>query len=74
MGSLETPLAGRKAKYTCEDTNLNTPDDILYSLKEMGINMLTTGNNHALDRGKKGLIRTLETLDRYGFDHIGTAN
>lgn len=74
VGSLETPLAGRKAKYTCEDTNFNTPDDILYSLKEMGINMLTTGNNHALDRGKKGLIRTLETLDRYGFDHTGTAN
>lgn len=73
VGSLETPLAGKTAKYTCEDTNFNTPDDILYALKEMGINMLTTGNNHALDRGREGLIRTIETLDRYGFDHTGTA-
>lgn len=74
VGSLETPIAGKKAGYTKEDTNFNTPDGILNSLKMIGIDMLTTGNNHALDRGKNGLKRTLKILEDYGFDHTGTAS
>ena len=72
VGSLETPLAGKRAKYTYEDVSFNTPDDILSTLKDIGVNMLTTGNNHALDRGIDGLLRTIRVLKRYGFDYTGT--
>ena len=66
-------MGGSSAKYTSEDTCFNTPDDILKAIKEIGVTMLTTGNNHALDRGKPGLKRTIDILDEYGFDHTGTA-
>lgn len=74
VGSLETPIAGKIAGYTKDDTNFNTPDGILDTLKMIGVDMLTTGNNHALDRGKSGLKRTCKILDEYGFDHTGTAS
>ena len=39
----------------------------------MGIDILTTGNNHSLDTGYAGLTRTLDVLDGYGISHTGTA-
>ncbi|MBP3306958.1 MAG: CapA family protein, partial [Anaerotignum sp.] len=33
---------------------------------------LTTANNHNMDTGKAGLIRTLDKLDAYGIEHFGT--
>ncbi|MFV0314646.1 MAG: CapA family protein, partial [Anaerotignum sp.] len=34
--------------------------------------VLTTANNHSMDTGKDGLLRTLDKLDAYGIDHMGT--
>jgi poly-gamma-glutamate synthesis protein (capsule biosynthesis protein) len=33
---------------------------------------MITANNHCMDRGKKGLERTLRTLDSLGIPHLGT--
>jgi poly-gamma-glutamate synthesis protein (capsule biosynthesis protein) len=37
-----------------------------------GINLFTTANNHALDRGEEGLLETLDFLDQKGAAHTGT--
>lgn len=72
VGNLETTLGGKErgfSGYPC----FNSPDELAYDLKEMGIDILTTANNHSLDTGYKGLVATLDTLDRYGVLHTGTA-
>lgn len=72
VGSFETTLAGADAGYTHAATSFNTPDDFLVAIKGCGINMLTTANNHCLDRGEQGLRRTIEIIKKSGLDYTGT--
>lgn len=50
----------------------NAPDELASSLQAAGVDVLTTANNHCLDRGADGLIRTMETLDALGVMRAGT--
>lgn len=50
----------------------NTPDALGYALKDMGFDLLSTTNNHSLDKGYSGLSRTLDVLDEIGLPHVGT--
>ena len=72
VGNLETPVAGKIYGYTNEMYAFNTPITILPAIKEAGINMVTTANNHALDRGLKGLKSTIKNLKKYDIDFVGT--
>ena len=40
--------------------------------KKSGFDFLITANNHSLDRGKKGLERTIDVLDQLKIEHTGT--
>ena len=71
IGNLETTLGGPErgyASYPC----FNTPDSFLDAVKDAGFNLLTTANNHSMDTGRNGVIRTLDMLDAYGIEHFGT--
>lgn len=72
IGNLETPLAGEDAVFTNRIVSFNSPDSLLDALLDIGVNAVSTVNNHCLDRGYEGMVRTLETLDRYGIAHTGT--
>ena len=72
VGNLETVFAGEDQFYTRELYSFNTPDSFLDALSQAGIDLCITSNNHCLDRGENGLIRTLDELDRRGISHIGT--
>jgi len=77
IGNLETPLAGTEAHYTQKNkrtgfTMFNCPDELAPALKQAGFHLLTTGNNHALDRGEAGVERTLKLLAKQGLEHTGT--
>ena len=72
IGNLETPLAGPESGYTRELVSFNSPDVLVEALQEIGINAVSTANNHSLDRGYEGLARTIDVLDRYGMAHTGT--
>ena len=37
-----------------------------------GVNCVTTANNHCLDQGIEGLVRTIKELDRNKVLHTGT--
>lgn len=50
----------------------SAPDLFAMELKNAGFDLLLTANNHILDRGDRGLRRTLAVLDSIGVDHIGT--
>lgn len=71
-GSLETPIAGKELKYTSSALSFNTPSAFLKTLKDVGVGILTTANNHCLDRGVEGLKRTICELDNINIDHTGT--
>lgn len=72
IGNLETPLAGEKAGYTDRIVSFNSPDSLVDALKELKIDVVSTVNNHCVDRGYEGLVRTLEVLDQNGISHTGT--
>lgn len=72
IGNLETVLAGKEAGYTPDIVSFNTPDCIAEALKAIGINAVTTANNHIMDRDITGLRRTPRVLDAAGLAHTGT--
>lgn len=69
IANLEVTLAG--PPYTGYPT-FSSPDALASAIKEAGIDILTTSNNHSCDRGKRGIIRTLDILDSFGLKHTGT--
>ena len=73
VGNLETPFAGAEAGYTRELYSFNTPDSFAAALAACGFDLVSTANNHCLDRKLSGLKRTLDILDRAGIAHVGTA-
>ncbi|MGL5080241.1 MAG: CapA family protein [Microcoleaceae cyanobacterium] len=72
IGNLETPLAGPEEKYTGYPM-FNAPAALADAIKTAGFNVLTTANNHSLDRGEKGVLKTLENLRSRGLEPVGTA-
>lgn len=74
VGNLETPIAGKECGYTYTQfpSIFNTPTDFALAAKKAGVDLFTTANNHALDRGIIGLQKTIENLDAIGAEHVGT--
>ena len=71
MGNLETTFAGEEKGYS-NYPNFNTPEQLAYDLKEMGVDILTTANNHCMDTGYAGVESTLNYLDDAKIEHTGT--
>ena len=68
VGNLEATFAGPSHKYSGYPT-FNTPEHLAIDLKELGLDIMTTANNHALDIGYSGLVSTLDYLDDAGLQH-----
>ena len=71
IGNLETTLAGSKKGYSGYP-QFNTPEALAYNLKDLGIDVLTTTNNHCLDTGYNGIESTINFLDQAEISHTGT--
>lgn len=71
IGNLETPVAGSQVGYSGYP-RFNAPTELIYDLKEAGIDVLTTANNHSLDQWETGAINTINNLDQAGILHTGT--
>ncbi|MBE0600149.1 MAG: CapA family protein, partial [Firmicutes bacterium] len=72
IGNLETPIAYETMRYTCERYRFNTPVAFAEMLKDTGFHLVSTANNHCMDRGFEGLQATIDQLDAIGLKHIGT--
>lgn len=70
VANLETTFAGGP-NYSGYPA-FNSPDELADALKEAGFDLMLTANNHSMDRGFKGLVRTLDVLDEKGLAHVGT--
>ena len=71
IGNLETTLAGKEIGYSSYPT-FNTPEILATDLKELGLDVLATANNHSLDKGYVGIENTIAELDNAGISHTGT--
>lgn len=67
--NLETTLPGKR--YTGYPT-FGSPDAYAYSLKDAGFDVFLTSNNHSVDKGSKGIERTIKMLDSIGVKHLGS--
>lgn len=71
IGNLETTFAGKSVGYSSYPT-FNTPESLADNLKDLGLDVLTTANNHSLDKGYKGIESTIDYLDKADISHTGT--
>lgn len=71
IGNLETPLPGDPKDFSGYPT-FGAPDELAFALKDAGFHLLTTSNNHAVDKGSKGIDHTLDVLDELKLLHAGT--
>ena len=69
MANLELTLAGPPYKGYPQ---FSAPDELAVGLKDAGFDVLVTANNHALDRRKGGVERTIRILDSLEIMHTGT--
>lgn len=69
IANLETPLGGEPySGYPM----FSAPDVFAEDLKKVGFDILVTANNHTVDKGRKGLERTLSILDSLNILHTGS--
>jgi len=69
IGNLELTLAGPPFKGYPQ---FSAPDELAIALKAAGMDVLVTANNHSVDRGRKGIDRTIQMLDSLEILHTGT--
>ncbi len=49
-----------------------SPEELAKGLSQLGFDLVNTASNHCMDAYQSGLIATLDVLDKYGLDHVGT--
>lgn len=69
IANLEVTLAGPPFKGYPQ---FSSPDELAIAAQKAGIDIFATANNHSVDRGKQGILRTLDVLDSLKFTHTGT--
>lgn len=69
LGNFEaTTAGGTPSGYPV----FNAPDESLEALSRAGYDVLATANNHTLDKGKNGLIRTIDKIAENNMVSVGT--
>lgn len=77
IGVMEGPFSGDENDLTSADFGtkaklyLNYPDSFLDSIKKAGFDVLTTANNHILDKGLGAALRTIRIIEDKGLHNIG---
>lgn len=67
----EFPFSSRGEAAPDKQYTFRLPPERVSIFKEMGIDLVTLANNHALDFGTDALVDTLDTLDQAGILHVG---
>lgn len=69
IGNLEVTLGGEPYEGY---PGFSAPDEYMHAIMDAGFDVMTVANNHCLDRGSKGLERTIRLLDSLNIPHLGT--
>lgn len=71
MVNEEFPFSTRGEAAPDKQYTFRLPTERVSIFQEMGIDLVTLANNHALDFGTDALVDTLDTLDKAGILHVG---
>lgn len=69
IANLEVTHAGKPYKGYPQ---FSAPPQLSEALVDAGFNVIITANNHSCDGGAKGVVKTLDVLDKLGVKHTGT--
>lgn len=72
IGNLETTLAGKELGYTGYPA-FNTPESLAADMKKAGFTIVSTANNHCMDRLEAGVQNTIMHVEKAGLSFTGTA-
>ena len=72
VANLEVTFGGLGTYPYSGYPTFNCPDPMADALKNAGVDMVLTANNHTYDTRYNGMLRTIEVLDNAGLEHIGT--
>ncbi|MEH7120293.1 CapA family protein [Neobacillus vireti] len=64
LGGVELGLSGYPL--------FNSPHQVANALVDAGVDIVSTANNHALDKGEKGIYSESAYLDQLGLPHVGS--
>ncbi|WP_066062625.1 CapA family protein [Neobacillus soli] len=64
LGGLELGLSGYPT--------FNSPHEVADALVHAGVDIVSTANNHTLDKGEKGIKSEASYLDHIGLPHVGS--
>lgn len=71
MANLEFPFSERGTKAVDKQFTFRVSPSRVSILQEIGPDIVTVANNHALDYGTDALLDTCDTLDMAGILHVG---
>ncbi|MFD1020151.1 CapA family protein [Thalassobacillus hwangdonensis] len=69
--NLEAIVAGEEIGLSSFPT-FNNPVELAQTLKDFGTDIVTNSNNHALDFGEEGALRSIQNLEAIGLDYVGS--
>lgn len=77
IGVFEGPMGGDKIPYSQSNFGdgkklyLNFPDSFAEAIQNAGFDLVTLANNHLMDSGLEGALRTMDVLDELGLNYVG---
>lgn len=71
LANQETILGGKEIGISSYPL-FNSPKEIGDALNDAGVDIVSTANNHSLDKGEEGLVASIHYLDAIGLPHVGT--
>lgn len=69
MANLSLPVAYPQLPLL--EDQLNAPSELLLSLKDIGVDLVSNANTHVLDQGRPGLVATLNNLESVSLVSVG---
>lgn len=73
VANLETPISADGKGLTAGRYSFCSPVEFAAALKDCGVDVVSTANNHCLDRGIEGIASTVSALDSIGLRHTGVS-
>lgn len=71
MANQEFPFSNRGTAAEDKQFTFRLPPERVRIFQELGLDLVTLANNHALDFGMDALLDTCDTLDQAGIYHVG---
>lgn len=80
VGNLETPITTKYYEESenpsecgdCYAPRFSAPQSFAEAIKNAGVNLVSTANNHCLDQGINGLVETMQILNNIDLKYVGT--